>query len=162
MPNHCENNLTITGDQKVIDAWLRSNTSPARYRSEEGEGSLELLSFDCAVPMPSELKHTRVPAHEDGEREYQQRLTEKHGHGNWYEWSIANWGTKWDAYDYREVWHGHTELLAEFSTAWTPPLEWFHSMVVHWPKLQFRLTFEEAGCDINGSITIPAKEVSSE
>lgn len=45
----------------------------------------------------------------------------KYGAPTWYEWSINNWGTKWNAYECaaREMGPEHSEL--SFWTAWTPP-----------------------------------------
>ncbi len=38
-----------------------------------------------------------------------------YGHSTWYSWSIENWGTKWNAYDFEEC----GDNLC-FSTAWNP------------------------------------------
>ena len=39
-----------------------------------------------------------------------------YGYGDWYEWSVANWDTKWNAYDF-----SHYENTISFSTAWSAP-----------------------------------------
>jgi len=41
----------------------------------------------------------------------------QHGHANWYEWSIANWGTKWNAYDQKRI----SDKVVRFDTAWSVP-----------------------------------------
>lgn len=43
----------------------------------------------------------------------------KYGHKDWYSWSIANWGTKWNAYEVIAD-YGNT---FEFQTAWGTPVE---------------------------------------
>ena len=45
----------------------------------------------------------------------------KYGAPTWYEWSVNNWGTKWNAYECaaRELGTEHSEL--SFWTAWSPP-----------------------------------------
>lgn len=47
---------------------------------------------------------------------------------NWYEWKMANWGTKWDvdAADVEFDQNSENELSLNFETAWTPPVELFH------------------------------------
>lgn len=42
----------------------------------------------------------------------------KYGHTTWYWWRIANWGTKWNAYNYREV----NNDTIKFETAWNAPI----------------------------------------
>ena len=45
----------------------------------------------------------------------------KYGAPTWYEWSLKNWGTKWDAIDVK-LKRDKTTLSFEFDTAWTPPV----------------------------------------
>jgi len=47
---------------------------------------------------------------------------------NWYEWSVANWGTKWDVDNARvEVENG--VVTATFDTAWSPPIAFFEHLL---------------------------------
>lgn len=46
---------------------------------------------------------------------------ERFGHTTWYDWSIANWGTKWNAYDQELVEDHPVEYSFVFYTAWAPP-----------------------------------------
>lgn len=46
---------------------------------------------------------------------------QKYGHPDWYEWSIANWGTKWNAYDVRYLEGDDTRIVIEIQTAWDTP-----------------------------------------
>ena len=46
------------------------------------------------------------------------KLSEKHGHTNWYDWSCNVWGTKWGAYDPYINEEGDEY---SFSTAWSAP-----------------------------------------
>lgn len=44
-----------------------------------------------------------------------------YGYANWYKWSLANWGTKWNSYEnYIDV--GKTWVKFSFQTAWATPL----------------------------------------
>lgn len=64
---------------------------------------------------------------------------EKHGYKDWYDWSIANWGTKWGAYDVKYIDHDDTHLVMEITTAWGTPTE-------IWEKL------EEMGFTVSGIV----------
>jgi hypothetical protein len=78
------------------------------------------------------------------------RNIEKYGYPTWYEWAIANWGTKWNSYSFkfiREVgprdW-GRTEIEFLFDTAWGPPEPVFVKLAEDNPKLSFTIvSFEE-------------------
>lgn len=56
----------------------------------------------------------------------------KFGHDDWYSWSCAVWGTKWNAYDGRieERREGDiVTLICRFDTAWSPPQPWFETLL---------------------------------
>lgn len=68
------------------------------------------------------------------------------GHTDWYEWSIANWGTKWNSYSFREERCDIKELLGEpvegelefvFDTAWSFPQPVFDALSERFPSLRF-------------------------
>lgn len=46
---------------------------------------------------------------------------QKYGHADWYGWSIAKWGTKWNAYDVRYIDGDDTKIVIEIQTAWDTP-----------------------------------------
>lgn len=45
----------------------------------------------------------------------------KYGTKTWYDWSIENWGTKWNAYD-QMIKEGKTYIKFIFRTAWSMPM----------------------------------------
>ena len=60
----------------------------------------------------------------------------KYGFSSWYYWSIANWGTKWNAYE--------TEFDEEylyFKTAWDTPLPIFEKLAELNPDTQFQVKY---------------------
>ncbi len=82
----------------------------------------------------------------------------KHGHKDWYWWSVDNWGTKWDAvttnYDYDHQW-----LQVCFDTAWSPPEPWIKEVSKKFPLLEITVRVTEESdaymgyiCAINGEI----------
>ena len=60
------------------------------------------------------------------------------GH-DWYNWNVANWGTKWD------VCNAYSEGDGEyqFDTAWSPPIEAITHLSRKFPEIEFTLNFQE-------------------
>ena len=46
---------------------------------------------------------------------------QKYGYTSWYDWSNANWGTKWNAYQVRYIAGDEHKIVLEFQTAWAYP-----------------------------------------
>jgi hypothetical protein len=82
---------------------------------------------------------------------------EAYGHADWYDWSVTNWGTKWNAYDYRVVSEelGYWEFV--FDTAWSVPEPVLYQLAEMFPSLSFEVrSFDEGWCfayylDIRGT-----------
>ena len=68
---------------------------------------------------------------------------EKHGFQSWYEWSIANWGTKWNAC--AVVIHNCDDDFVSiyFETAWSPPDGWYRMLFKKFPNLCFKVKITE-------------------
>lgn len=54
------------------------------------------------------------------------------GSASWYDWSIANWGTKWNAYSFSML---EDEQAFKFDTAWSPPVPVFEALAERFPNL---------------------------
>lgn len=68
----------------------------------------------------------------------------KHRHRDWYSWSIANWGTKWDCYSVNaELSSGH--LSIQFFTAWSPPSPVLVEIARRFPGLQIAHKYVDEG-----------------
>lgn len=48
---------------------------------------------------------------------------------SWYEWNVANWGTKWDASMQHWERTNETTVQLHYDTAWSPPGELFEYLV---------------------------------
>lgn len=95
-----------------------------------GDSLTPTLSFNALVPLPEEEK------------------------GDWYNWRISNWGTKWDV-DHDADMQGSPEegeLLYYFSSAWSPPIEWLITVAPRYEKLSFDLIYEESGVSFAGRL----------
>lgn len=124
MPNWCSNVVTFS----------HSDTAAIKRVAEAYVTGKFMTQF---FPCPKELIGTVSGAFSDaGEQamlEAQQAANSlKYGYPSWYEWSIDNWGVKWDFGDtdaklgYVD---GNTEITLTFDTAWSPPTDFYAKMV---------------------------------
>lgn len=122
MPNWCNNSVTITHSDP---AKLEALAAAVR------EGNF----LKHVIPIPESLN---IIAGSVGDAEEQHKLEEatarnvkEHGYGNWYDFCVARWGTKWDVDSYSEsdtkVEDG--ELTFGFDSAWAPPVGVYEALV---------------------------------
>ncbi|MGL5977883.1 MAG: hypothetical protein ACRCZJ_02715 [Erysipelotrichaceae bacterium] len=76
------------------------------------------------------------------------------GCGDWYEWSLKFWGTKWDACDaYRE----NDDIF--FETAWSPPLALLKSLSKQYPEVKVITWYYEPGFLLAGKFVCESGRV---
>lgn len=76
-----------------------------------GLGSID---FNKVIPMPEHIFRGNLGMAE----------REKYGKDNWYDWSIAHWGTKWNSYGYDGAYTPQDfDEHIEFQTAWSRPVQ---------------------------------------
>ena len=72
---------------------------------------------------------------------------------DWYNWSVENWGTKWDANE-PYICHNDIDYFAvSFQSAWSPPINWINNILKDFPGLKFTLEYEETGMCFGGILT---------
>lgn len=78
------------------------------------------------------------------------KMFEKYGATSWYDWSINNWGTKWNAY------HTSTGDMDDentytlyFQTAWSHPYPVLEKLVSMFPELEFDYKFADEDFSYN-------------
>ena len=155
MPNWCSNTLSIRGDkaerQRFIDAVRKTD------KKEENEQSYDILGQ--LYPVPVELKETTSGFFGDTEKqkeleEKQARNREIYGYGDWYDWCVANWGTKWgDCNTYLDE-SNEEETNFCFESAWSPPIEGLVHISKSFPTLHFMLNYMEEGMGFYGVTVI--------
>ncbi len=136
MPNHCTHRLIIKGPREDVGALVVLM---------QGETCFD---FDKLIPCPPEVKNTSSPNRGPGAA----ALKEKYGHSDWYSWNVANWGTKWNAYELSAPpgqgspiealasAHGASserQVEYDFDTAWSPPMPIFEALTKRFPTLTF-------------------------
>ena len=113
MPNWCNNSVEIYHDDpKMLE----------RVRTAFNDGRL-LAEF---IPIPQSLK---IVAGCVGDPDEQKKLEEDtarnkevHGYGNWYDYCVNEWGTKWDVgADGNPAQDIPGGLMLGFESAWAPP-----------------------------------------
>jgi hypothetical protein len=172
MPNWCENQLTVLGSVFELDQFIKEV-------AEETEEGKTALSFGKIVPMPEELKDMHIGGMtidgkqvtawrevkgENGKMQFipvdEDAMRKKHGYCNWYQWSLANWGTKWGVFDVREPeMLSSTRAVYRFDTAWSPPVPLVEAAARKYPSLTFDLRFWEGGCAFKGRLKVKGDEV---
>ena len=142
MPNWCDNQITITGPNKVIDKIEKI------VNEEKGAGGL----LDFFHPMPKELRDTTADGSED------KKLIEKYGYSDWYGWACDNWGTKWDLNEFygvdrqylTEQNEGESTISFSFSSAWSPPIGAYEYFLAKNEECSLKAYYYEGGCDFMG------------
>jgi hypothetical protein len=64
----------------------------------------------------------------------------KYGYTSWYPWSIAHWGTKWNAYQCSE---GDEPDTIIFQTAWSMPDAFFYALSAKFPDAEFIVEYAD-------------------
>ena len=146
MPNWCDNQITITGPNSVIDKIEKIVTE-----EKDGEGLLNYFH-----PMPRQLEDTTSPS---SSADKPQPMVE--GFDCWYDWRCENWSTKWDVNEFYGVDRQHlNDSLDEstisfgFSSAWSPPINAYQSFLINMSEknldVSVKAYYYEGGCDFMG------------
>ena len=82
---------------------------------------------------------------------------------DWYEWSVNNWGTKWDieAHIAPRDENDDTGQL-NFDSAWSPPVDAFVEISSQFPELRIECRYFEEGCNFIGVCIIEDGAVVAE
>jgi len=117
MPNWCNNSVEISHPDKS-----------KMFKLVEAVNAGKFCNF--AIPVPESL---HIVAGSLGDSEEQKKLEEAtaknvevHGYGNWYDFCVNEWGTKWDVDPYDPVefddqWDKN-KVSFGFDSAWAPPV----------------------------------------
>lgn len=110
MPNWCANSCRLTAPQ--------DNPMMGKILDELKKGQ-DAKWFQAVKPVPQPLVDAEASqAHRLSEEG--QTLVEQFGHSNWYDYCVAEWGTKWEATIDRYEQDGDS-IIVYFDTAWAPP-----------------------------------------
>ena len=151
MPNWCDNQITITGPNSVIDK-IEKIVKEESNNAENG-----LLQF--FHPMPKELLDTEAGpiAKTKAEKNARQARKLEFGAENWYDWRVNNWGTKWEVCEFYGVDRQHlndsldeSTISFAFSSAWSPPIGAYEQFLSDNDNCSLKAYYYEGGCDFMG------------
>jgi len=160
MPNHCSNILVVTGDSEQRKQFFGDITKNLK----DGEAFAILTNL---YPTPKDLEITSgylgkdTPEQAELERKQAENKA-KYGHKDWYDWNNAKWGSKWGDYESHIITNTDTELVLEFTTAWSPVINGLVKVSEQYPLLEFTYTFYEGGMGFLGGVGIKNGELVSE
>ena len=127
MPNWCWNHLEVTGDEIQLREFVEKSLVKDEHSLIESRLEDDNFSFEGTLPR--------------GDRK------------DWYDWSVENWGTKWDACE-SHIHHNDINYFSvSFDTAWSPPINWIDNIMQDFPDLSFTLDYEEPGMCFGGQLT---------
>ena len=122
MPNWCSNHITVRGtNQAEID----------RLATAFAEGGF----CNAVIPTPQDLTDTMAGSYGDGDQQAALEAKtkaniEKYGYGNWYDFQVNEWGTKWDIEgDAIERDEDGLGFSGSFDSAWAPPIRVAEALV---------------------------------
>lgn len=147
MPNWCQNEVEITGDEATI-----KQVADIINANEE-----QLFQMNDFVPMPQHLDGTTSP---DGSDNFQEALNGNRSidYTNWYDWRLANWGTKWDLDENTQHDISDGRISLGFDTAWSPNDEFWVMFSQRYPSLVIKHNYLEEGMCFIGEATYTAGE----
>lgn len=178
MPNWCQNKLRVEGSVAEIELFRKThfdvknefdfNTITPMPKELEETPSPEnenlLYAFyniatDRLTPTfldKERCTQIRSEANAQAKAEIVKKLHDQFGFVSWYQWSIANWGTKWNACDtfvedIRTYSDGGAMLTIDFSTAWSHPQEIYEQLAKQYPNLTITAQFDEESGEYYGS-----------
>ena len=103
-----------------------------------------------SIDMRNQIDSTAPPTEEEIKNalvgQTAAELIAKYGYTDWYDWRIAHWDTKWNAYNI------HIDTITNeihFSTAWTAPNKIINAIAQKYPDLEFRHTWAEEDVGTN-------------
>jgi hypothetical protein len=138
MPNHCISELTITGESKQLSKLLKQ----VQITKDEATETHDEREFSChkIIPRPSKKDD------------------------DWYDWNIANWGSKWDLCDFEWLENEWEEgfVHASFWTAWSPITPVLEKLSKKHKTVKMSYRFHDEGAGFYGHYTFEGGVITVE
>jgi hypothetical protein len=113
-------------DAEMLNAWSWMNQFRNECLGPFADGAVmddETLEAHLEAVDPAALKSAKAMV----------RSLAETGYISWYDWSIAKWGTKWNAYSFSRL--PDEPSAFKFDTAWAPPVRVFKALAERFPNL---------------------------
>lgn len=134
-----------------------------KYRAGDPSEINQIMGYQWATEFatPEDLIDHMLEKGSANLEEAQRALDNErlYGHRDWYSWSNANWGTKWNAYDTNE----NEDDGIYFQTAWSNPYLVMEALSRKYPDVVFHVRFadEDFGHNV-GEYSLKNGEVVSQ
>lgn len=117
MSDYVDNMLLITAKERAdLEKFLHYTDYNEKY-----------FSFNQTVPMPQQIRLDMISG----------------TNSDWYDWSLDNWGVKWDAIHLDLAINQFYPLVTiTFQTPWNSPYQWLKKTSTLFPLLKFKLHSE--------------------
>ena len=122
MPNWCNNNLTLEHEDPEMIIRAKAALDRGEFLNE-------------FIPVPKDLSETVSGFLGNGDEQAALEAktkanVEKYGYGNWYDFCVGEWGTKWDVGgDGQSDIHPDGKMLhTSFDSAWSPPVNAYYKL----------------------------------
>lgn len=154
MPNHCHNDLWISGRPEDI-AKLLAHIGADKENPE--------FDFNTVIPYPEKFALMDADATvmcntQNGREAYKTKWgTDRDGYNSGgYNWCCDAWGTKWNSYEVTR--RDYAGVCLTFQTAWCHPRPVIIALAKLFPTLTLSLEFFERGMAVAGGFTCQSEE----
>jgi hypothetical protein len=127
MPNHVKTIIRLSGDKDQVKRLLEAHITKTKATLESDHG--KHFDFETIIPMPENVFRGNLGQEEE-------RI---HGRNNWYHWSIDNWGTKWNSYDFIQL----SAKIFSFQTAWAFPFPVIQKLSTMYPDVKMHIMYAD-------------------
>jgi hypothetical protein len=168
MPNWCSNEVTVYANSREdLTRLLAMATHPVEGDDDSDDAIPNLSPFrmESIHTTPRELMENNKPS---GGEQLQNAIAgnTNYEYDNWYDWRVANWGTKWDMdnVELDTVVPTGGEISKQYSfnlvyqTAWSPNIE-FWKYVCNMGPFIVEMRYIEEGLGYIGETTIKKDNV---
>lgn len=155
MPNWVTNRLYVSGEGVSLED-LTANGGftfnkfvpmPAELKDVSAFGDLEeLVSVYIKGLLGDEKAFETIPDNCMDNVKLAHFCLTNYGYTDWYNWRIANWGTKWDLSNpimSNEICEDEKGKYIEFDTAWSTPEDFFATLSKKYPKAEFFIKYAD-------------------
>jgi hypothetical protein len=137
MPNYASIRVSLIGPTASIQRF-----KSLCIRVQRGADT-KSFDFGGLLPMPEAVAATLT----DKSQPAQACAMGVCGFSGWYDWSLENWGVKWNAGGYYEIRNEPTCLEFNFEAAWSHPEPVFHELARQFPDIEGEVFVAEPGMD---------------
>lgn len=146
MPNHVTNRVIVRGPVESIKDFKNGCFDEWKSNDPEEKRPNIVFDFNKIAPMPAFINQGSFTFGDH---------YDKTGR-NWYNWSIENWGTKWNSYDNVMIVDDPECLIFVFDTAWSTPLPILETLGRYFKELYISIEYFDEGYNFWGEDIKPA------